>query len=123
MGLIVVYKLHNQIYAPWCGHCQSLEPTYNKLAKHLRSVDSLVIAKMDGTTNEHPRAKVIPKSNFVLVKDYRIIDLHYLKLTILNLICNYLLKYLVLMKKNKYLGLVGTSLFKIKAIGSGSLVI
>lgn len=48
-----------QIYAPWCGHCQSLEPTYNKLAKHLRSVESLMIAKMDGTTNEHPRAKVI----------------------------------------------------------------
>nr|QVL22810.1 protein disulfide isomerase precursor 1 [Viola betonicifolia] len=46
-----------EIYAPWCGHCQSLEPTYNKLAKHLRDVDSLVIAKMDGTTNEHPRAK------------------------------------------------------------------
>jgi protein disulfide-isomerase A1 len=46
-----------EIYAPWCGHCQTLEPTYNKLAKHLRSIDSLVIAKMDGTTNEHPRAK------------------------------------------------------------------
>ncbi|KAL5082360.1 hypothetical protein RYX36_010781 [Vicia faba] len=46
-----------EIYAPWCGHCQHLEPIYNKLAKHLRSVDSLVIAKMDGTTNEHPRAK------------------------------------------------------------------
>ncbi|XP_044329334.1 protein disulfide isomerase-like 1-4 [Aegilops tauschii subsp. strangulata] len=45
------------IYAPWCGHCQSLEPTYNKLAKHLRGVDSLVIAKMDGTANEHPHAK------------------------------------------------------------------
>nr|CAB3445189.1 unnamed protein product [Digitaria exilis]CAB3448465.1 unnamed protein product [Digitaria exilis]CAB3503199.1 unnamed protein product [Digitaria exilis] len=47
-----------EIYAPWCGHCQSLEPTYNKLGKHLRGIDSLVIAKMDGTANEHPRAKV-----------------------------------------------------------------
>lgn len=46
-----------EIYAPWCGHCQSLEPIYNKLGKHLRGIDSLVIAKMDGTTNEHPRAK------------------------------------------------------------------
>ncbi|KAL8529292.1 hypothetical protein ACS0TY_006641 [Phlomoides rotata] len=46
-----------EIYAPWCGHCQSLEPTYNKLAKHLRSIESLIVAKMDGTTNEHPRAK------------------------------------------------------------------
>ncbi|XP_078427922.1 PDI-like 1-4 [Wolffia australiana] len=46
-----------EIYAPWCGHCQALEPTYNRLAKHLRSINSLVVAKMDGTTNEHPRAK------------------------------------------------------------------
>ncbi|XP_031113538.1 protein disulfide isomerase-like 1-4 [Ipomoea triloba] len=46
-----------EIYAPWCGHCQALEPTYNKLAKHLRGIESLVIAKMDGTTNEHPKAK------------------------------------------------------------------
>ncbi|KAJ4978328.1 hypothetical protein NE237_009108 [Protea cynaroides] len=46
-----------EIYAPWCGHCQALEPVYNKLAKHLRGIDSIVIAKMDGTTNEHPRAK------------------------------------------------------------------
>ncbi|CAH9138253.1 unnamed protein product [Cuscuta epithymum] len=46
-----------EVYAPWCGHCQALEPTYNKLAKHLRSIESLVIAKMDGTTNEHPKAK------------------------------------------------------------------
>jgi protein disulfide-isomerase A1 len=46
-----------EIYAPWCGHCQELEPTYNKLGKHLRGIDSLVIAKMDGTANEHPRAK------------------------------------------------------------------
>ncbi|KAJ4910971.1 Protein disulfide isomerase-like 1-4 [Raphanus sativus] len=46
-----------EVYAPWCGHCEALEPIYNKLAKHLRSIDSLVIAKMDGTTNEHPKAK------------------------------------------------------------------
>ncbi|KAI5059070.1 hypothetical protein GOP47_0025389 [Adiantum capillus-veneris] len=47
-----------EIYAPWCGHCQALEPIYAKLAKALRNVESLVIAKMDGTTNEHSRAQV-----------------------------------------------------------------
>ncbi|KAK7262314.1 hypothetical protein RJT34_29881 [Clitoria ternatea] len=46
-----------EVYAPWCGHCQALEPTYNKLAKHLRGIESIVIAKMDGSTNEHPRVK------------------------------------------------------------------
>ncbi|CAE6076298.1 unnamed protein product [Arabidopsis arenosa] len=46
-----------EIYAPWCGHCQSFEPIYNKLGKYLKGIDSLVVAKMDGTSNEHPRAK------------------------------------------------------------------
>ncbi|BBN10896.1 protein disulfide-isomerase A1 [Marchantia polymorpha subsp. ruderalis] len=46
-----------EIYAPWCGHCQALESTWTKLAKRLQSVKSIVIAKMDGTTNEHARAK------------------------------------------------------------------
>ncbi|KAK2971653.1 hypothetical protein RJ640_010894 [Escallonia rubra] len=55
---VAIYRVDDMnIYAPWCGHCQSLEPIYNKLAKHLGDIDSLVIAKMDGTTNEHPRAK------------------------------------------------------------------
>ncbi|GJN13244.1 hypothetical protein PR202_ga31595 [Eleusine coracana subsp. coracana] len=36
---------------------EALEPTYNKLAKYLHGINSLIIAKMDGTTNEHPRAK------------------------------------------------------------------
>ncbi|CAO2152333.1 unnamed protein product [Urochloa humidicola] len=34
-----------------------MESSYNKLAKHLRGIDSLVIAKMDSTTNWHPRTK------------------------------------------------------------------
>jgi len=46
-----------EIYAPWCGYCQSFEPIYNKLGKYLKGIDSLVVAKMDGATNEHPRAK------------------------------------------------------------------
>ena len=43
-----------EIYAPWCGHCQKLEPLYLKAAEHLdRSYsDSLVFVKMDGTANE-----------------------------------------------------------------------
>lgn len=47
-----------EIYAPWCRPCQALEPTFNKLAHHFRGIESLFIAKMDGTRNEHPRAKV-----------------------------------------------------------------
>ncbi|OMO81294.1 Thioredoxin [Corchorus olitorius] len=47
-----------EIYAPWCSHWQALEPIYNRLGKYLRGIESLVIAKMDGTTNEHFRVKV-----------------------------------------------------------------
>lgn len=42
-----------EVYAPWCGHCKALEPVYKKLAKRFAKVDSVVIAKMDGTENEH----------------------------------------------------------------------
>jgi len=41
-----------EFYAPWCGHCKTLEPKYAKVAEHFKSVDSLIIAKMDSTTND-----------------------------------------------------------------------
>lgn len=43
-----------EVYAPWCGHCKKLDPVYKKLAKRFAKIDSVVIAKMDGTENEHP---------------------------------------------------------------------
>jgi protein disulfide-isomerase A1 len=46
-----------EVYAPWCGHCKTLAPIYSKLAKRFAGVDSVVIAKMDGTENEHPEAE------------------------------------------------------------------
>ncbi|WIA23964.1 hypothetical protein OEZ86_007219 [Tetradesmus obliquus] len=47
-----------EVYAPWCGHCKALEPVYKKLAKRFAKVDTVVIAKMDGTENEHPDVEV-----------------------------------------------------------------
>ena len=43
-----------EVYAPWCGACKQFAPTYHALAAALAHVPSLVIAKMDGTANEHP---------------------------------------------------------------------
>ncbi|KAL5998376.1 Protein disulfide isomerase-like [Asimina triloba] len=65
-----------EIYAPWCEHCKALEPTYNRLAKFVRGVDSLVIAKMDGTTNEHPKAMIDVETDRKAVSLYKFIKKH-----------------------------------------------
>lgn len=47
-----------EVYAPWCGHCKALAPKYSELADLLLGHDDIVIAKMDGTTNEHSSINV-----------------------------------------------------------------
>jgi len=44
-----------EAYAPWCGHCKTLEPKYKELAqKMMKYSDSLTIAKVDATANDLP---------------------------------------------------------------------
>lgn len=45
-------------YAPWCGHCKSLHPIYEKLAEHFKDDPDIVIANIDSTKNELENIKI-----------------------------------------------------------------
>uniref|UniRef100_A0A646QIL9 Protein disulfide-isomerase n=1 Tax=Hemiscolopendra marginata TaxID=943146 RepID=A0A646QIL9_9MYRI len=47
-----------EFYAPWCGHCKQLAPIYEKLGETFQKNPSVVVAKIDATSNELEHTKI-----------------------------------------------------------------
>ncbi|XP_042024559.1 protein disulfide isomerase-like 1-6 [Salvia splendens] len=47
-----------EVHTPWCITCETTSKHVQKLAKHFKGLDNLVFARIDASTNEHPKLQV-----------------------------------------------------------------
>ncbi|KAM3747640.1 hypothetical protein ACB098_05G050000 [Castanea mollissima] len=47
-----------EVHTPWCISCETTSKHVEKLAKHFKGLDNLVFARIDASTNEHPKLQV-----------------------------------------------------------------
>jgi protein disulfide-isomerase A6 len=69
-----------EFYAPWCGHCKALKPTYEQVARDFEGESKVVIAAVDATANQdlaarygvqgYPTIKFFPRGADKQPQDY-----------------------------------------------------
>lgn len=64
-----------EIYAPWCGHCRKLAPTWQQLGEFMKEKEAdkhnMVIAKMDGTVNDVPPSAGFQVAGYPTIKFFK----------------------------------------------------
>ena len=64
-----------EFYAPWCGHCKTLTPKYEKVAETFAAEGNVVVAKVDADAHRDLGSKY-DVSGFPTIKFFPKVRLH-----------------------------------------------
>lgn len=53
---ILCFKL--KVYTPWCFDCEATSKQIEKLARHFKGLENFKFARIDASSNEHPKLQV-----------------------------------------------------------------